>query len=125
MIKQITPYKDRLFAEIEATPDEYLPALLNIVRLYRQSVSLNPADVSFAQGWQEALNEETFPLSTLWVDIDAENKPQTEVQLISVEEALQLMIQHYQQLQVRQLRGKLKWEGNLNEMRENRFNNAG
>ncbi|MCB9430951.1 MAG: type II toxin-antitoxin system VapB family antitoxin [Ardenticatenaceae bacterium] len=42
-----------------------------------------------------------------------------------VEEALRLMIQHYQQLQVRQLRGKLKWEGNLNEMRANRFNNAG
>lgn len=65
-------YKERLYQEIEATPEEYLPALLNIVRLYRQSVSLNPADVSFQRGWQEAMNGETLPLSDLWVGIDAE-----------------------------------------------------
>lgn len=64
-------YKEKLQREIEATPEEYWPALLNIIRSYRQSVTLNPADVSFRQGWQEAMNEELLPLSELWEDIDA------------------------------------------------------
>ena len=72
MTQASTLYKEQLHQEIEATPKEYLPALLNIVRLYRQSVALNPADASFQQGWQEAMNGVTSPLSDLWVDIDAE-----------------------------------------------------
>lgn len=65
-------YKKQLEAEIEATPGEYLPALLAIVRLYRQSVVLRPAADSFRTGWQEAINGQTFPLSELWKDIDAQ-----------------------------------------------------
>lgn len=65
-------YKQQLQAEIEATPGEYLPALLAIVRLYRQSVALKPAADSFRQGWQEALSGQTLPLSELWQGIDAE-----------------------------------------------------
>lgn len=42
-----------------------------------------------------------------------------------VEEALRLLINHYEQQQVRELRGQLKWEGNLDEMREGRFEPAG
>jgi Arc/MetJ family transcription regulator len=38
-----------------------------------------------------------------------------------VEEALRLLIQLYEQAQVRQLRGQLVWEGNLAQMREGRF----
>jgi hypothetical protein len=59
-------YKEQLQAEIEATPGEYLPALLAIVRLYRQSVALRPAGESFQQGWREAMSGETPPLSELW-----------------------------------------------------------
>lgn len=66
------PYKKQLQAEIEATPGEYLPALLEIVRLYRQSVMLRPAADSFRQGWHEAMNGQTLPLSELWQDLDAE-----------------------------------------------------
>jgi hypothetical protein len=65
-------YKEQLQAEIEATPREYLPALLAIVRLYRQSVALRPAVESFRQGWLEAMSGQTLPLSELWQDIDAE-----------------------------------------------------
>jgi hypothetical protein len=65
-------YKEQLQAEIEATPGEYLPALLAIVRLYRQSVVLKPAADSFRQGWQEVLSGQTFPVSELWQDLDAE-----------------------------------------------------
>lgn len=72
MIEYTAAYKDRLQKEIDATPEEYLPALLTIVRSYRQSVSLNPADESFRQGWQEAMQGVTLPLADLWEDIDAE-----------------------------------------------------
>ncbi|MBK8987255.1 MAG: hypothetical protein IPM39_14450 [Chloroflexi bacterium] len=72
MINYPIVYKEKLLQEIEATPEEYLPTLLNIVRSYRQSVSLNPADESFRQGWQEALAGETMPLDDLWAGIDAQ-----------------------------------------------------
>lgn len=65
-------YKKQLREEIEATPGEYLPALLQIVRLYRQSVALQPAADSFRQGWREAMAGETLPLEQLWDDLDAE-----------------------------------------------------
>ncbi|MAT98694.1 MAG: DUF2191 domain-containing protein [Anaerolineaceae bacterium] len=42
-----------------------------------------------------------------------------------VEEALRVMIQLKEQALVRDLRGKLQWEGNLDEMREGRFEPAG
>jgi Arc/MetJ family transcription regulator len=42
-----------------------------------------------------------------------------------VEEALQLLVQMYEQAQVRNLRGQLAWEGDLDEMREGRFEPAG
>jgi hypothetical protein len=58
-------YTEQLIEEIEATPDEYLPILLDIVRLYRQSVTLRPAESSFRQGWQEAMSGKTMPLSEL------------------------------------------------------------
>lgn len=38
-----------------------------------------------------------------------------------VEEALRLLIRIQQQIQIRELRGQLHWEGNLDEMREGRF----
>ncbi len=38
----------------------------------------------------------------------------------TVEEALRQLIRLYKQKQVRALRGKLKWEGNLSEMRMGR-----
>lgn len=41
-----------------------------------------------------------------------------------VEEALRLLIQMYEQSQVRELRGQLAWNGNLAEMRKGRFEPA-
>jgi hypothetical protein len=65
-------YAEQLIQEIKATPEEYLPLLLKIVRLFRQSITLKPAESSFRQGWQEAMNGETMPIDDLWVGIDAE-----------------------------------------------------
>lgn len=57
--------------EVEKIPPEYLPFLLEIMRAFRESITLKPAEESFRQGWQEALRGETRPVSELWEDIDA------------------------------------------------------
>lgn len=58
--------------EIRAIPNEYLPNLLQIVRLYRDSVSLKPAEECFREGWRDALHGEPISVSELWEGIDAE-----------------------------------------------------
>ncbi len=68
----VTNYKQQLRNEINQTPSEYLPNLLQIVRVYRESVTLNPAVESFRQGMKEALRGETEPIEKLWESIDAE-----------------------------------------------------
>ncbi len=72
MATQVSAYTERLVREIDAMPEEYLPTLLEIVRLFRESVTLKPAGASFRQGWKEALHGETRPVSDLWEGIDAE-----------------------------------------------------
>jgi len=61
-----------ILAEVSAVPQEYRPALLEIIRLFRQSVTLPPAEIGFRQGWQEVMLRETQPVYNLWEDIDAE-----------------------------------------------------
>ncbi len=72
MSAEISIYEQQLVREIGRTPREYLPNLLQIVRLFRESVALKPAEASFRQGWKEALAGETRPVSDLWEGIDAE-----------------------------------------------------
>lgn len=64
-------YDEQLQDEISQVPDEYLPALLNIVHAFRESVSLKTAEDSLRQGWQEAVNGDTQPIDTLWDGLDA------------------------------------------------------
>ena len=63
-------YRDQITQEVGQTPDEYLPMLLQIVRSFRESVALKPAEQSFRQGWKEVLADETLPISELWGGID-------------------------------------------------------
>ena len=65
-------YYKQVIEEVEQFPLEYLPALLKMMRAFRESVAPKNAEESFRQAWQEAMNGETLPLSELWVDIDAE-----------------------------------------------------
>lgn len=67
-----TTYTDLLMREIKSTPEEYLPNLLNMIRLFRESLTLKPAENSFRQGWQETMTGETMPIDELWTGIDAE-----------------------------------------------------
>ena len=63
-------YTDRISKEVAQTPDEYLPLLLEIIHVFRQSIALKPAEESFRQGWQETLRAETLPISELWTGIE-------------------------------------------------------
>ena len=56
--------------EIRQVPDEYLPALLNIVHAFRESVSLKSAEDCVRQGWKEAMQGDTQPVDTLWDGLD-------------------------------------------------------
>jgi hypothetical protein len=72
MTTPITMYRNQVLAELEALPEEYLPFALQLMRAFRESVTLKPAADSFRQGWQEAQRGETSPVETLWDDIDVE-----------------------------------------------------
>lgn len=67
-----TLYRERVLAEIDALPDEYLPFVLQLVHTLRESVTLKPAAASFRQGWAEAQQGVTYPIAELWEDIDVE-----------------------------------------------------
>ena len=63
---------EQAIQEVQQIPQEYLPNLLQIIRLFRESVTLKSAEDSFRQGWQEAMTGNTIPVSQLWDGIDAE-----------------------------------------------------
>ena len=65
-----SPFAKELLHEIESTPEEYLPALLEIVRGFRHGIILKPAEESIRQGMKEALAGETLPIAELWKGID-------------------------------------------------------
>ena len=70
MIQRDTAYRRRLLEEIERIPVEYCPFLLDMVRTFRESVTLKTAEKSFRQGWEEALQGETQPVADLWDESD-------------------------------------------------------
>jgi hypothetical protein len=72
MPAKLSIYEEQLVREVRGMPEEYLPNLIQIVRLFRESVELKPAEASFRQGWKEALAGETRSVAELWKDIDAE-----------------------------------------------------
>jgi hypothetical protein len=67
-----TDILEQVIQEIQQTPQEYLPSLLQIIRVFRESITLKSAEESFRQGWQEAMTGNTLPVSELWDGIDAE-----------------------------------------------------
>jgi hypothetical protein len=72
MTTATTAYRDQVLAELDSLPDEYLPFVLQLVRTFRESITLKPAAASFRQGWHEAQQGDTYPITTLWDGIDVE-----------------------------------------------------
>ena len=64
--------EEQLVHEIHKMPSEYWPNLLQLIRLFRETITLKPAEISFRQGWLEALAGQTRPVSELWEGVDAE-----------------------------------------------------
>ena len=62
--------EQQLIRQVQETPAEYQSVLLQVVRLFRESVELKPAANSFRQG-KEAQAGETRPASELWEGLDA------------------------------------------------------
>lgn len=65
MATTTTPYRDQVLAELASLPDEYLPFILQLMRTFRESIMLKPAAASFRQGWHEAQQGDTYPVTTL------------------------------------------------------------
>ncbi|MDI6770876.1 MAG: hypothetical protein QMD04_14545 [Anaerolineales bacterium] len=72
MPEKLLNYEELLGQEVQHTPAEYWPNLLQLVRLFRETVTLNPAAQSFRQGWQETMSGQTQDIAHLWEGIDAE-----------------------------------------------------
>lgn len=53
-------------------PEEYFPYLLQIVHLFKESVTFKTANESFRQGWKEVKEGKTRSIAELWRGIDAE-----------------------------------------------------
>ena len=64
-------YTKQLEAEIQQVPDEYMPALINIIHAFREGVTTLPsAEQSIREGLRDALEGKTYPIETLWDGID-------------------------------------------------------
>ena len=46
MVAKVPYYEEQLLHEIKEMPEEYLPNLLQLVRLFRESVSLKSAEAN-------------------------------------------------------------------------------
>lgn len=72
MAIKLSQYEKVLRRELKDMPREYLPNLLEIIHLYKESVTLKPAKESFRQGWKEVKKRRTMPISQLWEGISAD-----------------------------------------------------
>ena len=66
------PYRQQVLAEVEDVPEEYLPALLQVVSAFRESVALGTAEESVRRAWADAQDGEVHPVSELWDGIGSE-----------------------------------------------------
>ncbi len=72
MTEQPLSLEQLLMREVRLLPAEYLPNLVQMVRLFRETVMLQPAEDSFRVGWQEARQGETQDIAELWDGLDGE-----------------------------------------------------
>ncbi|MGL5132213.1 MAG: hypothetical protein ACRC78_06770 [Planktothrix sp.] len=77
-----------LLTEIEQTPEEYIPELLNFVRLFRQSMLTKQTSIN---AWDNAINqiknseqnpEKIKQLFESWAELDDENEQKETLKII-------------------------------------------
>lgn len=95
---QITATKQRLdlLTEIQATPEEYLPELLNFVRLFRQSIMTKKTSIN---AWDNAINQinnseqnqkKMKQLFESWAELDDENEQKETLKIIESLESVSI-----------------------------------
>lgn len=67
-----TESRSEALEELEKIPSEFLPAVVKVLRAFREGLTLPAAQESFQRGWSEALSGETRPMAELWTDEDAD-----------------------------------------------------
>ncbi|MBU0569001.1 hypothetical protein KJ693_10995 [bacterium] len=72
MAVEMANYEETFVQELRDVPKEYLSNLLQIVHLFKESVTLKSAKESFRQGWKEVKEGKTYPVSELWEGISVE-----------------------------------------------------
>jgi hypothetical protein len=71
MVIKNTDLTQKITEEIKRTPPEHRGYLLEIVRAFRESVTLPTARDAFRQGWKDAKEGNTHAVHTLWDGIDS------------------------------------------------------
>ena len=84
----ITKQRLDLLTEIQETPEEYIPELLNFVRLFRQSMMVKNTSIN---AWDNAINqinnsnqnqEKIKQLFDSWANLDSENEQKETLKVI-------------------------------------------
>ncbi len=70
-IRDVVGFHSESAAELE---EAFHEAVDNYLAACGKSIALKPAEKSFRQGWEEAVNGETMPIDELWTDYLFPNK---------------------------------------------------
>lgn len=66
------PYRRQIEEEVEKIPIEFLPSLLKMLQVFRETVALPSAEDTFRDAWREAQSGQTRPISELWTELDVD-----------------------------------------------------
>lgn len=59
-------YSDQLAAELKQVPEEYMPALIDMIHAFRSGVIQKSFEEDLKASFQDAKAGKTFPIDTLW-----------------------------------------------------------
>ena len=63
-------YRDQLTAELKQVPEEYMPALIDMIHAFRSGVIQKNFEEELKTSLQDAKSGKTYPIDTLWNGID-------------------------------------------------------
>lgn len=63
-------YQDKLQEEIRNVPDEYMAALLNVVRAFRKSRVKRSLEEDFQRRWEQAQEDDIHLIEMSFADVD-------------------------------------------------------
>jgi len=70
MTQRTENYTEQLVAEIQMVPEEYMPALIDMIHAFRAGVIQKSFEEELQDSFRDAKSGKTFPINTLWDGID-------------------------------------------------------